>query len=116
MDERLSKALSVSNALRTYNNQKELIKEEYKESLHFHKDGYRFTVTREIINFLVSLETLDNVSDIVILDDFENPFMIEDVKIFKQTLLDIYFKASNQYYYDFTKLKNNRSIEGLLDL
>lgn len=116
MDERLEKALSVANTLRTYNNQKELLKEEYKEALQYHRDGCRFTVTRELINFLVSLATLENTSDVVILDDFENPYMIQDVNEFKNELINIYFTTTNRYYYDFNKLKSSRSIEKMLEL
>jgi hypothetical protein len=116
MDERLEKALSIANAMVTFNNQKELLKQDYKDSCLYHENGYRFTISRELINFLSSLIHAEILEDVVILDDFENPYMISNVKDFYKNIFNIYTESSNKYYHEFVKLKKNRSIEKIIGL
>ena len=54
MDDRLKKALDVANLMVTFNSQRDLIKQEFKENCLYHENGHRFTVSRELINFLFS--------------------------------------------------------------
>jgi hypothetical protein len=51
MDERLEKALDISNYMVTLNNQKRLLKEQYAENLVFYHNGGQFTITQELISF-----------------------------------------------------------------
>ena len=51
MDERLEKALDMSNYMVTLNNQKRLLKEQYKENLIYYFNGGQFTVTQDLISF-----------------------------------------------------------------
>ena len=114
MDERLKNALDVANLMVAYNNQRELLKEEYKENCLHHENGHRFTVNRELINFLTSLIQLGNTEDIVILDDFENPYMIDDVRIFHEKVFNIYVETTNKYYHSYIMLKKDRSISKIM--
>jgi hypothetical protein len=116
MDERLKSALDLANLMVTYNNQKELIKQEYKEDCLFHKDGHRFTIDKELINFLVSLKKLGYIADVVILDDFDNPYMISDVNEFLDSVFSRYFEMTNRYYHRSVTLKNSRSVSKMVDL
>jgi hypothetical protein len=52
----------------------------------------------------------------VILDDFENPFMIEDVKAFLDKIFTIYAEATNRYHHRYILLKSNRSISKMMEL
>lgn len=116
MDERLKNALKVANYMTTFNTQREILKQEYLESCTHHESGHRFTINRELINFLTSLISMEHVHDVVILDDFENPCVIEDVLDFRNKIFDIYIESSNKYYHDFVKLKSSRSLEKILDI
>lgn len=116
MDERLKKALDVANLMVTFNTQRDLLKQEFKEDCLYHESGHRFTVDRELINFLSTLSSLGHTEDVVILDDFENPFMIDDVKEFLDKIFTLYIEATNSYYHKYIDLKSKRSISKLMDI
>jgi hypothetical protein len=109
MDERLEKALNVANFMATFNNQRELIKQEYKEHLIYHYNGYRFTVSLELMNF-INLNVLSGINQIILIDDNENPCIIEDIENFSDDINDVYYQATNQYHQKFNELKKQRSV------
>jgi hypothetical protein len=94
----------------TYNNQRELLTQKYLEDCVYHENGHRFTVNRELINFLTSLKAMELIEDVVILDDFNNPYMIENVLEFLDKIFQIYVQSSNEYYNNYSKIKKLRSI------
>jgi len=110
MDDRLKSALDVANRMVTFNTQKELIKQEYKENCLYHENGHQFTIGQELINFLTSLIQMGYDEDVVIIDDFENPYMIAKVEEFRNTIFGIYAEKSNEYYHKYVELKKNRSV------
>ena len=114
MDERLKAALESANFMITFNNQKELIKQTYKENCLHHENGHRFTVNKELLNFLSSLISRGYTEDIVVLDDAETPYMISDVQTFLDKIFDIYFTSTNQYYNEFLRLKLSRSVSKIV--
>lgn len=116
MDDRLKSALDVANRMVTFNTQKELIKQEYKEGCLYHENGHQFTVSRDLINFLTSLVQMGHDEDIVIIDDFENPYMITDVEEFRSNIFTIYAEKSNEYYHRYIELKKNRSVLTMIGL
>ena len=61
MDERLEKALDISNYMVTLNNQTRLLKEQYSENLVYYFNGGQFSITQQLVSFCQSLlETLLN--------------------------------------------------------
>lgn len=116
MDERLSTALDVANLMVTFNTQRDLIRQEFKENCLYHEGGHRFTVNRELINFLSTLERAGYLEDVVILDDFENPYMIPDIKDFLDKIFSLYIESSNAYYHKYAELKSKRSIAKIMDI
>jgi hypothetical protein len=110
MDDRLKSALDVANRMVTFNTQKELIKQEYNESCLYHENGHQFTIDRELINFLTSLIQMGYTEDVVVIDDFENPYMIANVEEFRSNIFSIYTEKSNDYYHKYIELKKNRSV------
>lgn len=116
MDDRLKKALDVANLMVTFGTQRDLLKQEFKENSVYHITGHRFTVNRELINFLSTLVTLEHNEDIVILDDFENPYRIDNVKDFLDKIFTIYTEATNEYYNKYIELKSKRTIAKVMDI
>jgi len=110
MDDRLKSALDVANRMVTFNTQKELIKQEYKEGCLYHENGHQFSINRELINFLTSLIQMGYTEDIVVIDDFENPYMISNIEEFRSSVFDIYTEKSNEYYHKYLELKKTRSV------
>lgn len=116
MDERLKKALDVANLMVSFNTQRDLIKQEFNEKCLYHEGGHRFTINKELINFLSTLINMNHLEDIVILDDFEYPYMIADVKDFFDKVFSIYIEATNSYYQSMIKLKSKRTLSKLMEL
>jgi hypothetical protein len=114
MDLRLKAALDSANFMITFNNQRDMIKQAFKENCLHHENGRRFTINRELINFLSTLVSREQTEDVVILDDMEVPYMISDVREFLEKVFDIYTESTNQYYQDYSKLMSTRSIDKIV--
>lgn len=115
MDERLEKALEISNYMLTFQNQKRLLKEQYKENLIYYVNGGQFTITTQLISFCQSLLLMQQTETILI-DDNEMPVEIEDLIKFTNDLYSKYFESSNRYLIEYNKLKNNRSVESIMNI
>jgi hypothetical protein len=100
----------VGPGWRLKNTQKELMRQEYRESCLYHENGHQFTINRELINFLTSLIQMGHTENIVVIDDFENPYMIIDAEEFRSNIFNIYAEKSNEYYHKYVELKKNRSV------
>lgn len=114
MDERLSKALDFSNYMVTLNNQKRLIQEKYQEDLLYFYNGSQFTVSRDLMTFVGMMIDKDQDS-FVLTDDNGIPANIDDIEEFYDSIIDVYFTASNTYYSQYQALKKNRNVEKLID-
>ena len=115
MDERLEKALEFSNFLETQNNQKRIFLKQCQDNLVHYTNGHKITVTMDLISFCQSLLELDQ-DETVLLDDNSIPFDVNNLKEFTRQLLGVYTFASRKYLYDYKKIKDNRSVEGLTSL
>ena len=115
MDERLAKALEFSNFLETQNNQKRIFLAQYKENIIHYTHGNKFTVTQELINFCHTLSCIYPIHA-VILDDNNIPVIINDINEFTKELIGVYVFASRKYAADYETIKQNRSVQGLVDL
>lgn len=115
MDERLQKALDISNYMVTLNNQKRILKEQYQENLVHYFGGGQFTITQELISFCQSLISMNQTGTILI-DDNGMPVEIEDLEDFAQSIYSKYFEAANRYLTEYNKLKINRSVESIMNL
>ena len=115
MDEKLEQALDISNLMITMNNQKRLLKEKYKENIIHYFNGGQFTVTQQIISFCQSLLSLGQ-TDTILIDDNDTPVKIEDLQLFADELVNVYWKSANSYLVEYNNLKANRSVKGIIDL
>jgi hypothetical protein len=115
MDERLKVALDSANFMITFNSQRELNKQTFKENCLYHEDGRRFTVNRELINFLSTLISRGLTEDVVVLDDMEIPYMISNLTVFLDRIFDIYVESTNQYYNEHLKLMSKRSVDKIIE-
>jgi hypothetical protein len=113
MDERLEKALEFSKYMTTLNNQRRLLHEKYLESSIHYLNGGKFTVDKELINFCSILSSKQQDS-VILIDDNNMPVEVPDVSKFLEEILNIYFTTTQEYFVQFSKLKANRTVEGLL--
>ena len=115
MDERLTKALDISNFMVTLNNQRRLLKEQYAENLIYYYNGGQFSITQQLISFCQSLIMRDQ-EETILVDDNNTPVQIADLEDFTNSLVSKYFEASNVYLTEYNKLKKNRSVESIMDI
>lgn len=113
MDERLQKALEFSNYMITLNNQKRILQEQYQNDLLYYFNGGQFTASQQLISFCQALLALKQVEAILV-DDNNIPVEVEDMAEFTTKIMNTYFLASNRFLSEYTKLKTNRSVEGIV--
>jgi hypothetical protein len=113
MDERLKKALDYSNFMITLTNQKRILLEQYNNDLIYYFNSGQFTVSQQLISFCQSLLSFKQ-TETVLVDDNGLPVEIENLEDFTKNILNVYFKASNRYLTEYTKLKKNRNVEGIV--
>ena len=115
MDERLKKALDISNYMVTLNNQKRLLKEKFYEDLMYFDSGSQFLVTQNLITFVKFLIESGYNTDVVLIDENDIPVKVKDLEVFYQNILDVYFRSANFYINEYEKLKNSRSVEKIIN-
>jgi hypothetical protein len=111
MDERLAKALDVSKALETHQNQKNILHKQYKDNLIYYFDGHKISVDLSVIH-----KCSNKSSPVVVIDDNKTPMLINDVEDFTKKITAMYDTASRKYLMEFKKIKSKRSVEELIDL
>lgn len=115
MDERLEKALDVSNYMATLYNQKRSFQEKFYQDLVYYYEGAQFTVTKELISFCnIMLEKEQD--ELILIDDNETPVQILNLKLFLEDIINTYFTASNNYINNYNRIKKQRTIENLVEL
>lgn len=115
MDERLEKALDISNYMVTLNNQKRLLKEKFYENLLYFDSGSQFIVTQQLITFVKLLIESGYNMNIVLIDDNDIPVKIKNLESFYENILDVYFKAANDYVNEYEKIRKSRTVEKLVN-
>ena len=115
MDERLKSALEFSNFKQSFSIKQKTLREKIDANLTYGHNGGLFKIDRALLTFVQSLCQTGRIENVIILDNNENPVMIENLESFKDEIFDRYFSSTNEYYNEFQKLKTSRSVERLLD-
>jgi len=115
MDERLSKALDFANFKYTLAIQRKTLKEKIHARLTYGHASGIFKIDRSLISFVQMLIDLERTTNVPLIDDNGNPVLIPDLIKFRDEILDRYFTATLEYYEEYQKIKNSRSVEKLLE-
>jgi len=115
MDERLKKALEISNLSTVITDKKRLLKEQFFDKIVIYKNGGTFTITPELINFTQNLLNRE-LDTVVLIDDNTLPINITDLEDFVSDLYDTYFTATNKYFQDYQELIKNRSVDKIINV
>lgn len=116
MEEQLKKALDFSNYRQTFSIQRKILKEKIEGKLTFGYSGGIFKIDRSLVTFVQMLIDKQRIQGVVLLDQNENPVLIDDLEKFLDEILDRYFTATNEYFEQYQELKKSRSVEKLVDL
>lgn len=115
MDEIVKRAFDIANYAETFSAQKNILTEEFNQSLIFFQNGGTFTITKELICFVKILADLPNNNTSVLVDDNHFPVEIRDIKQFLEDILSKYNFAVNGYYTKYSAIRSARSVESILD-
>lgn len=116
MDERIEKAFEVANYMSTLSNQRRIILEEYNQALVHYINGATFRITPELINFTKTVLDIGQTTDVAFVDSNNFPIIITDVQEFFDTIVAVYFGATNNYAAKYADLKSKRKISDIVDL
>lgn len=113
MDDRLRKALDMSNYIATLNKQKESIQKKYKDKLAHYYNGAKFTISLELISYLYNLSS-NGETTAYLVDDNDIPVEIDNIGEFADTLQEKYTQATKDFFDAYEELKSQRSTETLI--
>lgn len=116
MDERIEKAFSVANYMATLSNQRRIILEEYNQKLVHYINGATFQVTPELINFTKTALDLGQDTDVAFVDSNNYPVIVSNVQEFFDTIVAVYFEATNEYAAKFAEIKSKRKVSDIVEL
>ena len=108
MDTKLKIALEQSEYMRTFQNQKHLLKEKFKKDCIVYYNGGMFVVN---LNFINSIK--NPVTDIVI-DENNIPVKISNMQDFYETMVNKFRFATESYYDAYVELCKFKDAKGLL--
>jgi len=115
MTSKLTKALEFSNYRQTLNIQHNNLKSKVQTLLTYSINGGSFNIDLPLITF-VEMLIKKEYDSVVLLDVYNNPIEITDLKDFLEEILSRYFEATNEYYAEYSKLKQSRKVHKLIDL
>lgn len=115
MDQRLKEAMDFSNLRKVLFNAKADLRLKCEARLKYSIDGGIFDIDRTLIAF-VKLLLDDGRQDVVLIDRNQNPIRIQDLKSFYDEIFSRYFEATNMYHTDYTRMRQARTIEELIDI
>jgi hypothetical protein len=116
VEEKIKQAFEIADYMSVLSNQKNILKEEFKQNLLYYQNGGSFTLSREFISFLKLLLDLGQIENVILVDDNSVPINIVNLKDFFDRCLSAYTEAVNEYYTRYTQLVKNRKIESLVDI
>lgn len=115
MDERLKNALDFSNYRQTLAVQRKSFYEKMQAKLTYGHNGGIFQIDRSLLTFVLALCSESRTVNVILLDQNNNPILIEDLKKFKTEVFDRYFSVTLEYHKEYDKIKKSRSVEKLVD-
>jgi hypothetical protein len=116
MDEKIEKAFDVANYMASLSNQRRVILEEFDQKTVYYINGGTFKLTPELLSFVHLMISKGHVTDVAFIDANKFPVIINDVTLFYENIVDVYYNAVNEYAVKFTELKNKRKIEDIVSL
>lgn len=106
--ERLSQAITTANYRITLNNQKQNARLKLNKDLTYAINGGIFLITTALLSF-TSTMVLQGKTEIIMLDNNNNPIEITDLIAFNETILDKYYEHMNEFLYEFKQINKSRT-------
>jgi hypothetical protein len=114
MDSKLEKALEFTNYHLTLEKEKHQARESFNGSCLFYKNKGTFRISYNLITFCKILVDNNQSQNIVLIDENEDPILIENLIEFYNEILEIYLFESKNYYEKYSSLTKKRSVEDIV--
>lgn len=100
--------LRAVNQMENFNNQLQLLKDKFVDNNILFYQGHQFTVKGDLLSLCKSYIDLNRTKDVVLLDDYQTPVLIDDLIKFNDHAWNIYQTNLNQYYTEYQTLIKNK--------
>lgn len=116
MDEQIKRAFEAADFMSVLSSQKNILKEEFSQSLCYYHNGGSFTLSKELITFVKLLLDANQLDNVVLIDNNNIPINVVNLKDFFDEILSLHIQAINLYYTQYNLLIKNRKVESLVDI
>lgn len=116
MEEKIKQAFETAEYMAVLSSQKNILKEEFNQSLIYYQNGGSFTISKEFLSFVKLLLDSNQQENVVLIDDNNIPISIENLKDFFDNVLSKYIESVNEYYTKYNLLVKNRKLESIIDI
>lgn len=116
MDDRLKAALDFANYRQTSSIQRKALKEKMESKLVYGHSGGVFKIDQSLLTFVQMLLDQGRANNVPLIDQNNNPILIENLEIFRNEIFDRYFSVTYEYLENYDNVKKSRSVEKLADL
>ena len=96
--------ISTANQMENFNNQLQLLKDKFVDSNILFYQGHQFTIQGDLLSLCKSYIDLHRTKDVVLLDDYQTPVLINDLTEFNDNAWHTYQTNLNQYHTEYQKL------------
>lgn len=114
MNDKIKIAFEQAKYQQVLFNQRELLKAKTQTNLQIGYNGGMFKITPALIQFIKTFIE-SGYNKLPIIDDNNNPVLIEDTQEFLDEILGRYVEVVNDYYVEYEKIKSARTVEKLLN-
>lgn len=97
-NDQLQEILTVSNRLSSVNLQRQIAQEKFDADLTLGYSTGLFKIDINLLMYVKHMLDSGKTSSVIILDSNQTPILIEDLKIFFETIQDRYHTALSKYY------------------
>lgn len=116
MDSALKQALDFANYQNTLSIHQKTLKEKIDAKLTYAAAGGIFKIDQTLMVFVQMLLDRGRISGVPLIDVNSTPVLIDNLEDFRDEIVDRYFSTTLEYYHEHQKIKQQRSVEKLLDL
>ena len=100
--------LILGDKYRAFNNQLQLLKDKFIDSNILFVQGHQFTIDSSLLTLCQNMLSLQRTQDVMLLDDYQNPVLIADLKHFVDEAWQLYQGNLNRYHVEYQSLLKNK--------
>ena len=108
MTKQIEDFLILADRISNFNNQLQLLKDKFVDSNILFEQGHQFTVNASLLSLCNSMLSSQRTQNALLLDDYQNPVLIENLTHFTDAAWHLYQGNLNRYYVEYQSLLKNK--------